>query len=174
MTPIRWTCVLLFAFCLIHPAPAGIFGRKPKPDPAKRVPELIAVVKSDPSESKRADAAAELRDYDAKTFTDIQPTLADALTRDAATAVRAAAAGSLGRLRPIHPAAGYALEQAAANDSALRVRLAARQALWSYQLVGYRSAKPAKTTTSAKPAAGQSKEPPTAEPVGPSLGSPPD
>src|SRR5205823_5547833 len=59
--------------------------------------------------------------------------------------VRAEAAGSLGKMRPISQQAGYALEQAQNNDGVMRVRLAARQALWQYHLVGYRGGKPAET-----------------------------
>jgi hypothetical protein len=57
--------------------------------------------------------------------------------------VRSDAAGSLGRLRPISQQAGYALEQTQNNDASVRVRLAARQALWQYHLVGYRGGRPA-------------------------------
>src|SRR5213078_4587461 len=81
------------------------------------------------------------------------------------TAVRSEAATSLGKLRPVSQQAGYALEQATANDTSMRVRMAARQALWQYHLVGFRSGKPAEMP--AKPA-----DPVVSAPPGPSTPAP--
>jgi hypothetical protein len=126
------------------PAAAGIFSRgKPKANPAERVPELLIQLKTDKDETKRFAAAEELRQYDPKAFPEIMATLVDALAKDASPAVRSEAATSIGKLRPISQQAGYALEQATANDGSMRVRMSSRQALWQYHLVGYRSGKPA-------------------------------
>src|SRR5947207_9375688 len=141
------TRALLVSFLLLSlasPAPAGIFGRgKPKANPAERVPELLIQLKTDKDEAKRAAAAEELRQYDPKAFPEILATLIDVLAKDASPGVRSEAATSIGKLRPISQQAGYALEQATANDASMRVRMSARQSLWQYHLVGYRSGKPA-------------------------------
>jgi hypothetical protein len=130
----------LFLLSLVaHDASAGIFGKHTKPNPAERVPELLATLKTDQDESKRAKAAAELRDYDPSTFPDLVPGLIDALQHDAKSAVRSEAVQSLGKLRPISQEAGAALEEAA-HDSSMRVRLQARSSLLSYRLAGYHSA----------------------------------
>jgi hypothetical protein len=123
-------------------ASAGFFSRKPKANPTDRVPELLAQLKSAADESQRLAAAEELREFDAKTYPEIATALVEALGRDTSAAVRAEAATSLGKLRPIGQQNGYALEQALNNDTSGRVRMAARQALWSYHLVGYRSSRP--------------------------------
>lgn len=120
----------------------GLFSRKPKANPAEQVPTLIMQLKTDKDEGKRAAAAEELRQFDAKAFPEIMTVLADALIKDASPAVRSEAASSIARLRPINQQAGFALEQASHNDPALRVRMAAKQALWQYHLVGYRSNRP--------------------------------
>jgi hypothetical protein len=147
MTLSRVLLVPLLLVGLASPAPAGfgLFSRKPKANPAERVPELLIQLKTSTDESQRAAAAEELRQYDPKTYPEIIAGLIDALGRDASTAVRTQAAESLGKLRPIAQRVGYALEQAQANDGSMRVRLAARQALWQYHLVGYRSGRPAES-----------------------------
>jgi hypothetical protein len=127
-----------------------VFGRKTKPNPAERVPELLIQLKSGQDESRRSAAAEELREYDPKGFPEILTGLIDALGRDASPSVRAEAAASLAKIRPISQKAGYALEQAVSNDGSMRVRLAARQALWHYHLVGYRSGQPAEPQTNDK------------------------
>lgn len=126
---------------LAAPAVAGIpfFSRKPKVNPAEHVPSLVLQLKTDKDEAKRAAAAEELRNFDPKAFPEMMTALSDALLKDGSAAVRAEAASTIARLRPINPQAGYALEQAAANDPALRVRMTARQSLWQYNLLGYRS-----------------------------------
>ncbi|MBX7103893.1 MAG: HEAT repeat domain-containing protein [Gemmataceae bacterium] len=120
-------------------ADAGIFSRKPKADPAEQVPSLIMQLKTDKDEAKRSTAAEELRHFDAKAFPEMMTVLSDALLKDSSVSVRAEAAATIAKLRPINPQAGYALEQAASNDPSLRVRMAARQSLWQYNLLGYRS-----------------------------------
>jgi hypothetical protein len=61
------------------------------------------------------------------------------LQSDSKSAVRAEAAQSLGKLRPISQEAGMALQMAASSDTALRVRLQARTSLIQYQVSGFRS-----------------------------------
>jgi hypothetical protein len=140
---------------------AGIFGKKNKPTPADRVPELITIVKTDGDEHKRSSAVEELRQYDTKQFPNIVPALIDALTTDAKPSVRAEAAQSLSKLRPVTKEAGWALEQAVAKDSSMRVRLQARSALLHYHLAGYHGGKDAVGPTLTP----QSSEPPLAAPT---------
>jgi hypothetical protein len=145
MTSCRVFVMSLALAGMVSSAPAadfGIFGRKPKGNPAERVPELLIQLKTGRDESQRVAAAGELHLYDPKAFPEITTALIDALGRDASPVVRAEAADSLGKLRPISQKVGYVLEQAVANDGSLRVRLSARQSLWQYHLVGYRSGKP--------------------------------
>lgn len=131
--------VLMVQLSWFMPASAGIFFHKTKTDPAQRVPELIGILRSDPSDDKREAAAEELRQYDPKTYPDIVPALTQALQSDSKSAVRAEAAQSLGKLRPISQEAGQALQIAASSDAALRVRLQARSSLLHYQMGGFRS-----------------------------------
>jgi hypothetical protein len=136
-----------------------IFGKKNNkkaPTPAERVPQLLAQVKTDGDESKRAAAAEELRQYDPAQFPTIVPALVDVLLTDKKPAVRAEAAQSLGKLRPVSQQAGQALEQALGNDSSMRVRLQARSSLLQYHWSGYRGNKKDEIVT-------QTKEPPLAD-----------
>jgi hypothetical protein len=139
-----WPLVVVVAVGLSGPARAGIgiFSRKPKGVAAEQVPALVMQLKTDKDDSRRASAAEELRAYDPKAYPEMMTVLTDALLKDASSAVRSEAASTIARLRPINQQAGFALEQAASNDPALRVRMAARQALWQYHLVGYRSGRP--------------------------------
>ena len=140
-------CRLLLALVLLaaaaRPAPAGIiFGRHSKPNPAERVPQLLATLRSDPNEGNRANAARELREYDITAFPEVVPVLIDVVRNDAKPGVRGEAAQTLGKIRPASQEVGVALE-AATHDPALRVRLQARSALFSYHIGRYRSpAKP--------------------------------
>jgi len=129
------TVGLVLALAGAAPA-AGIFG-KAKPNPADRVPQLLGILKGDPAERKRESAAKELRDFDGAAFPEIIPALVEALRNDAKAGVRAEAAESLGKLRPVNPAAGQALEQAMEKDASLRVRLQARRSLLNYRIGGY-------------------------------------
>jgi|SRR5579883_2402609 len=147
--------VLLCTLLWNSPAAAGIFSKKPKPTPAERVPELIKTLKTDGDERKRGSAAEELRQYDPAQFPDMVPALIDALLNDNKPAVRADAAQTLGKLRPVSAAVGAALEQAMAKDGSMRVRLQARSALLQYRWAGY-----APKGKDEPPA--QSKEPPLA------------
>jgi hypothetical protein len=156
----RSLLVVLLLLALASRAPAGIiFGRKaPKPTPDERVPELIGIIKTDGDENKRLDAIAELRQYDARAFPNIVPVLIEVLLTDKKPIVRAEAAQSLGRLRPVYQEAGQALEQALHNDTSPRVRLQARSALLQYHWLGYHSGQ-------APPPANAGKDPP-APPAG--------
>ncbi len=141
----RWphlpaACLLLATLTLS--ARAGfLFKKAPKPKPEERVPELIVTVKTDADEHKRAAAAAELRQYDPKAFPEIVPILADVLKNDAKPGVRAEAASSLSRIRPVSVEAGMALEQAAGHDANLRVRMQCKTSLMHYHMAGYRTPK---------------------------------
>jgi HEAT repeats len=119
------------------PSQAGIFKRSPKPDPAIHVPGLIQTLKSSTDEKARAAAASELRDYDAKAFPEVLPTLIEALATDPSSSVRSKAAEAIGKVRPISPEAGYALEQAIDKDKDRWVRLSARTAILQYRLLGF-------------------------------------
>jgi hypothetical protein len=157
----RLLLVLVLLPTLARPVHAGIiFGKKTTPpSPTERVPELVTQLKTDGDENKRAKAAEELRQYDPKTFPEIVPLLVDVLINDKKPAVRAEAAQSLGKLRPISQQAGLALEHALAKDSSMRVRLQARSSLLQYHWAGYRSSKKDEATSLP-----QTKEPPLASP----------
>ncbi len=131
--------VLLALPAFTLPAQAQFFHKRPRPIPAQRVPELILILKTETDERRHGAAAEELRDYDARTFTEIVPVLIDVLHTDRKVGVRIEALNSLARLRPISRPAGQALEQAASGDESLRVRLQAKSALLKYHLAGYSS-----------------------------------
>jgi hypothetical protein len=168
----RLTLVLLLAPVLAAPASAGIFFTKKadKPNPAVAVPELIRTVQSDGDEDKRMAAAEQLREFDPVQFPDIVPALVEILLSDKKPSVRAEAAQSLGKIRPVSDKAGMALEQALAKDSSMRVRLQARSVLLQYRWSGWKEPTPKKDETPTarpkEPAPPQSKEPPLAPPVG--------
>src|SRR5438105_14510001 len=67
--PMTWCRVLLVSLALAGstpPAPAagpGIFGHKPKYNPAERVPELLIQLKTGRDEAQRVAAGEELRQY---------------------------------------------------------------------------------------------------------------
>ncbi len=149
------------------PAWAGIFfNRKPKAKPIERVPQLIYQLKVDQDDHKRAAAAEELRNFDTVAHPEIVNALVEAALGDPKSNVRAEAVQSLGKLRPISQRAGWALEQAAANDSAVRVQVQARTALVAYRLSGYRGSKDGEPPVEGKSL--KTDEPPLAEP---SIGS---
>jgi hypothetical protein len=139
MKRLLWLLVVLVLPALAVPAQAQFFFKKARPAPAQRVPELILTLKTETDERKRAAAADELREYDAKTFTEIVPVLIDVLYNDKKYSVRLEALNSLYRLRPVSQPAGQAIEHAASSDESLRVRLQAKTALLKYHLAGYSS-----------------------------------
>jgi hypothetical protein len=161
----RFTLFVALLPILAAPAHAGIiFGKKPpKPDPAQRVPELIKIIRSDGDENKRAEAVDELRQYDPTTFPEIMPALIDVLQNDKKAAVRAGAAQTISKLRPVSQAAGDALEQALDKDSSMRVRISVRSALLQYHWAGYRQGK--KDEGAPAPSPAQTREPPLADPL---------
>jgi hypothetical protein len=131
--------ILLVAPAIALPAQGGIFTYKPttaRPKPEMRVPGLLYTVKADPNEGKRAAAAAELGEFDARLFPDMVPVLVDVLQNDTKPTVRREAAVSLGHF-PVTPLAGKALHEASAKDPSLKVRLHAWSAYKGYQLHGY-------------------------------------
>lgn len=164
----RVTLVLLLAPALAASASAGIFFNKKadKPSPADRVPALIQTIQTDGDEDKRMAAAEELREYDATQFPDIVPALVDALLNDKKAGVRAEAAQSLGKIRPVSDPVGMALEQSLAKDSSMRVRLQVRSVLLQYRWSGWKDQPPKKddvpTARPKDPPPAQSKEPPLA------------
>jgi hypothetical protein len=164
----RLLLVALLLAVFASSASAGIFGKKNKPTPAERVPELITIIKTDGDEHKRSSAAEELRQYDPKQFPNIVPALIDALMTDAKPSVRAEAAQTLSKLRPVTKEAGWAIEQAVAKDSSMRVRLQARSALLHYHLAGYHGGKDAGPALIP-----QSSEPPLAAPAKPAVATAP-
>lgn len=152
-----WLVPLMLLPVAVGPASAGkFFGRRNrKANPDERVPQLLALAKNDGDESKRAAAAQELRQYDPLRYPLIVPVLIEVLFNDQKPGVRAEAAQSLGKMRPISQQAGMALEQALSGDASMRVRLQARSSLLQYHWSGYRS-------TRKDDALGQTKEPPLA------------
>ena len=107
----RFLLALILPVTIALPAPAGILFGRHKQRPEERVPQLIVAVKTEANDSKRESAAKELRDYDPATFTDIVPVLVDVLQHDTKAGVRAEAAQSLSKLRPVSKEAGWALEE---------------------------------------------------------------
>jgi hypothetical protein len=132
----------------------GLFGRKAKVDPAKRVPELIITLKTEQDERKRASAATELGTFDPLAFPEIVPVLVDILQHDPKTGVRMDAASSLGSLRPVSQVVGESLEKAASSDENLRARLHAKSLLIKYHLAGYSA------TSGSRTAPAKNSEPP--------------
>jgi hypothetical protein len=137
----------------------------PPPPPAERVGQLVGIIKGDPDERKRAQAAKELSDFDTKAFPEIVPVLAEAAQNDLRAGVRAEAVSSLVRVRPVSPLAGQAIEHAAAKDENWRNKMSAQAALVRYRLAGY---SPSAARNEVKPptppaVANQSQEPPLAD-----------
>src|SRR5260370_5027307 len=165
MKRLQWLLVVIARPACALPAQAQIFFKKARPAPAQRVPELILTLKTETDERKRATAAEELREYDAKTFTEIVPVLIDVLHNDKKTNVRMEALNSLYRVRPVSQPAGQAIEHAASSDESLRVRLQAKTALLKYHLAGYSS------SNKNEPSVFQptTQEPPLADPAAPAL-----
>jgi len=136
MKSYRLFLALVLPLAVVLPGQAGIFGKRARPSPAQRVPELIAIVKTDNNDSKRESAAKELRDYDPAINPDIVAVLVDVAQHDSTAGVRTEAVQSLGKLRPISQVAGWAIEEAL-KDPSLRVRMQARSSLLGYRLSGY-------------------------------------
>lgn len=158
MTRTRLTLAVLVAALTLSSAIAGGFQRKGRLD-AARVKSLVETLRADSDERKRKAAAAELRDADPRTHSDVVTALVGSLQRDTSPGVRGESADSLRHFRVVFPVAGMALESAAEGDPSPLVRDAAQQALWEYHLGGYRSSK------GSDGFAGQTAEPPLARPA---------
>jgi hypothetical protein len=157
--------LLVIPVWLTSPASAGwIFHRQAKPDPTKRVPALIATLKGDGDERKRAAAAQELRNFDPAAFPDIVPVLIEAAQADPKSGVRMEATSSLAKFRPVSAQVGQTLEQVMEKDGSMRVRLHARNLLMQYHLSGYRSPKTPDGPAFKAPPGVKTEEPPLAEP----------
>ena len=142
MSACRILLVLAVPAFLAAPASAGIFfNRTPKPNPATRVPELIAKVRTEKDDHKRAAAIQELRHFDPAAFPEIIPALSELALGDSSASVRLEAIQGLAKLRPISQQAGATLEQVVDTDKSMRVRLQARSLLIQYHLSGYRASK---------------------------------
>ncbi len=126
----------------------GLFGKKAKVDPAKRVAELIITLKTEQDDRKRASATSELGTFDAHSFPEIVPVLVDIMQHDPKSGLRMDAASSLGSLRPVSQVVGESLEKAASSDENLRVRLHAKSLLMKYRLAGYSPGAGPKTSPS--------------------------
>ncbi len=165
----RLALALLLAPVLVAPVSAGLFFNKKadKPNPAVVVPELVRTVQSDGDEDKRLAAAEQLREFDSVQFPDVVPVLIQVLLSDKKPAVRAEAALSLGKIRPVSDKVGVALEEALAKDSSMRVRLQARSVLLQYRWSGWKEPVVKKDETPTARPKGQvptqSKEPPLAQ-----------
>ena len=130
---------------------------KKKEEPVVKSKQYAEVLRTDPDEKKRKAAAEELRETDAKQVNDVLPILVASLKQDPSAAVRATVAETLGKIKPVTPAIGVALETSGQNDPSEAVRKAAQTAVWTYQANGYRPAHSAGT-------AAQTAEPPIAKP----------
>ncbi len=163
--------LLLLTTLMAGAARAGIiFNRTPtppKPAPAERVPQLLKELKENGDENKRGAVVDELRQFDLQAFPQIVPAIIEALINDKKPYVRAEAAQTLGKLRPMMPEIASALEIARDKDESMRVRLQARSALMSYQWSGYRGPqKIAPTPAVVKaPTGPTTMEPPLADPT---------
>jgi hypothetical protein len=163
---VRFTTAALAVAVFLAPVTAaradfprlGIFRKKQKDEqPQQKAKQLVETLKSDPDEKKRKSAAEDLREQDPRNNSDIMPTLISALQKDPSPEVRAEAAETIGKLKPVAQTAGVALEQTLITDPSEAVRKSAQKALWDYHLNGYRSA-------GANPAYPQTAEPPLAKP----------
>src|SRR5947209_8404589 len=78
MTSHRVALTILMVAGVAAPVSAGIiFNRKPKVSPNERVVQLVAVVKTEADDRKRAAAAKELRDFDPTKFPEVVTVLLD-------------------------------------------------------------------------------------------------
>jgi len=137
--------VLLIVLSVSLPAHAQLFPgilKRPRTEPTP-VPELINQLEGSDQARKRSSAADDLRQYDTKQFPEAVRALIHSLENDVNPSVRAEAAQSLARMRPITQAAGQAVERASSKDPVWRVRMQAWSSLKQMQLAGYRNRGPA-------------------------------
>ena len=155
--------LVTFPLACLSPAQAQLFNRKPKTPAPQRVAELIVQARTDADERKRAAAAEELRDFDAKTYSEIVPVLVDLARSDPKASVRLEAISSLAKIRPVSQSAGQTLEWAAGNDESWKVRWQAKSSLVGYKWSGYQAGKNEPATSLPKPPP-MSQEPPLIDP----------
>jgi hypothetical protein len=156
VTGTRAALLVLFVAVAAPRADAAPFWLKGKGKSDSQVRQIVTTLKADPDEKRRRAAVAELKEADPRTQTDVVPALTATLQRDPVAQVRADAAEVLSSYRVVFPLAGAALETAAETDPSLSVRDMAKQALWEYHLLGYRSSRGADGFH------GQTPEPPVA------------
>lgn len=160
----RMLAGLLLGWAIVAtPGYAQLFGKRTPPPPPvpldQKVAALVKTVKEDGDENKRLAAVEDLRGLDAAAHAEIIPTLMEAMLNDKKPSVRAEAAYTIGRIRPVQGGIGQALEHVRDNDASMRVRLQARGTLMSYYLAGYRSNK---MEDPKQPLTPNGKEPPVA------------
>ncbi len=121
----------------------SFFGGRGKAAPtSERVKELLQTLKTSGDEGLRIGAVDELRLLDTQSNAPVVAALVETLKTDRKPGVRAEAAVSLARMRPVRTEIGHALEYTIAKDASMRVRMQARSALLQYNLAGYRSTAP--------------------------------
>lgn len=124
-----------------------------------RLHQLIQIIQTDQDETKRKAAIVELGRADPRLTTEVIQTITEALLKDPSPAVRLTAIETIGRFNTVFPLTGLALESTVELDASPLVRKAAKEALWHYHLIGYKSSK------SGKEFAMQTVEPPLAKPA---------
>jgi hypothetical protein len=124
-----------------------------------RILQLVHIIQFDPDESKRKAAVLEMGRADPRLSAEVIQSVTEALLKDPAASVRLAAVEVIGHYNAVFPLSGLALETAVQTDASPAVRKAAKQALWEYHLLGYKSSK------SGDEFLPQSIEPPRAKPA---------
>ena len=120
----------------------GLFKRRQAKADApvvSKAKQLAEVLRTDPDESKRKDAANEMKSLDPRNNPEVIPGLVASVQKDPSPAVRIEAVRVLGDLKPVSEPAGLALEAAVKADPDPKVREAIAAALWQYHLNGYRT-----------------------------------
>jgi hypothetical protein len=125
-----------------------------------RINLLIQIIQSDPDENNRNAAVLELSRADPRLSTGVIQILSDAILKDQSPLVRQSAIGAIERYKAVFTLGGLALETAMERDASPEVRSAARQALWGYHLMGYKSVRDLDDFIRQTP------EPPLAKPPG--------
>ncbi|HEV3438015.1 MAG TPA: HEAT repeat domain-containing protein [Gemmata sp.] len=146
-----------FAIPAVGLGDGGLF--KPTRIEPARIHQLIQIIQSDLDEMKRKAAVAELGRADPRLSSEVIQAVTEALLKDPSPAVRLTAVEVIGRFNTVFPMSGLALESTMELDASPVVRKAAKQALWEYHLIGYKSGK------SGNEFAAQTPEPPRAKPA---------
>jgi hypothetical protein len=124
-----------------------------------RIHQLVHIIQTDADELKRRAAVLELGRADPRLTSEVIQTITEAMLKDPSPAVRLTAVEVVVRFNAVFAFTGLALETAMESDVSPVVRKAAKQALWEYHLIGYKSAK------SGDAFATQTLEPPRAKPA---------